>query len=104
MSINFGVEGGQNMRINLDENAFGTLGVGRHTDAVVHLDIAKQAVVVATNEIKRLRSDAARLREAAQAVVDRWDTPLWKMTIHTGDYIDRLRVAIDAARTQGDKP
>ena len=50
------------------------------------------------------RNTDEALRDAAQAVVDRWDTQLWKMTIHTGDYIDRLRVAIDAAHTQGDKP
>ena len=34
------------------------------------------------------------LRTAAQALVDRWDTPLWKDTPHTGKYIDALRAAL----------
>jgi len=35
------------------------------------------------------------LRTAAQAVVDRWDTPLWKDVPHTGEYIARLRRALN---------
>ena len=34
------------------------------------------------------------LREAAQALVDRWDTPLWKDAPHTGVFIDALRAAL----------
>ena len=34
------------------------------------------------------------LRKAAQALVDRWDTPLWKDAQHTGVFIDALRVAL----------
>jgi len=34
------------------------------------------------------------LRKAAQALVDRWDTPLWKDVPHTGQYIDALRAAL----------
>ena len=34
------------------------------------------------------------LREAAQALVDRWDTPLWKEAPHTGVFIDALRAAL----------
>jgi len=34
------------------------------------------------------------LRKAAQALVDRWDTPLWKDAPHTGQYIDDLRAAL----------
>ena len=35
------------------------------------------------------------LRKAAQAVVDRWDTPLWKDAPHTGTFIDALRAALE---------
>lgn len=35
-----------------------------------------------------------KLREAAQAVVDRWDTPLWKDVPATAEYINRLRDAL----------
>lgn len=34
------------------------------------------------------------LRQAAQALVDRWDTPAWKDVPHTGKYIDALRAAL----------
>jgi hypothetical protein len=34
------------------------------------------------------------LREAAQAVVAQWDTPNWKLVVHTGVLIDRLRAAL----------
>jgi hypothetical protein len=32
-----------------------------------------------------------KLKELAQAVVDRWDTPLWKDTKSTAEYINALR-------------
>jgi len=35
------------------------------------------------------------LIEAAQALVDRWDGPLWKDAEHTRAYIARLRRALD---------
>ena len=38
-------------------------------------------------------SGAADLRTAAQAVIDRWDTPLWKDVPATAEYIGRLRPA-----------
>ena len=34
------------------------------------------------------------LRQAAQALVDCWDTPAWKDVPHTGKYIDALRAAL----------
>lgn len=37
------------------------------------------------------------LREAAQAVVERWDTPLWKDVPATAGYIANLRAALAAA-------
>jgi hypothetical protein len=40
------------------------------------------------------------LREAAQALVDRWDTPLWKDAPHTGQYIDALRAALAQAEQE----
>jgi hypothetical protein len=45
-----------------------------------------------------LLTDAQReLLQAAQAVVDRWDSPNWSDGTHTADYIHRLRKAIAAA-------
>ena len=37
------------------------------------------------------------LRVAAQAVVDRWDSPAWKCVPPTGEFINRLRAAITNA-------
>lgn len=36
------------------------------------------------------------VRTAAQALVDRWDTPAWKDAEHTGAFIQRLREALAA--------
>ena len=43
-------------------------------------------------------SGAADLRTAAQAVVDRWDTPIWKDVPATAEYIGRLRAALAAGQ------
>lgn len=39
---------------------------------------------------------ASDLRAAAQAVVDRWDSPQWKDEPHTAEFINRLRRALEA--------
>jgi hypothetical protein len=44
--------------------------------------------------------DVEMLLEAAEDIVTRWDSPLWKMEQHTGVFIDRLRNAI--AKAKGD--
>ena len=36
------------------------------------------------------------LQKAAQAVIDRWDSPAWKDQPHTADYINELRKALKA--------
>ena len=48
-----------------------------------------------------------RLRDAAQAVIDRWDTPLWKDVPATAVYINRLRAVaagLDPAQLEGCTP
>lgn len=45
-------------------------------------------------ELAEARKDGERLRTAAQAVVDRWDSINWKDAKHTGEYIAALRTAI----------
>jgi len=49
-------------------------------------------------------SEDKTLREAAQAVVDRWDTPLWKDVPATGEYINRLRTALTRAAPAAGAP
>ena len=41
-----------------------------------------------------LRTENTALRTAAQAVIDRWDTPNWKDAPATAEYINRLREAL----------
>ena len=45
-------------------------------------------------EIDELRAENTNLRTAAQAVIDRWDTPLWKDVPATAVFIGRLRAAL----------
>jgi hypothetical protein len=46
--------------------------------------------------------DAKELLEAAKAVVERWETPLWKDVPATAEYIYRLRDALNAYKpTEG---
>lgn len=46
-------------------------------------------------ERDELRAENAALREAAQAVVDRWDTPNWKDAPATAEVIGRLRAELE---------
>jgi len=42
------------------------------------------------------------LQKAAQAVIDRWDSPNWKDQQHTAEYIAELRKALDAEIAQAE--
>jgi len=44
------------------------------------------------------------LQKAAQAVIDRWDSPAWKDQPHTAEYIAELRRALDAEIAQAVEP
>lgn len=44
------------------------------------------------------------LQKAAQAVIDRWDSPAWKDQPHTAEYILALRKALDAELAQAVEP
>lgn len=57
----------------------------------INVDLAWQAWQTAWN-----RRPASALRAAAQAVVDRWDSPQWKDQPHTAEFINRLRRALEA--------
>ena len=49
-------------------------------------------------QLARVTKQRDELLEAAQAVVDRWDSPTWKDTQHTAVYINLLRTAITYAK------
>ena len=44
------------------------------------------------------------LQTAAQAVIARWDSPLWKYQVHTAEYVNALRVALEAEQAQAVEP
>lgn len=46
-------------------------------------------------EIHRLEQQRNELLAAAQAVIDRWETPLWKGVPATAEYIYALRDVVD---------
>lgn len=82
-------------------------GAGRHSDG----DIPSRstmpmpsevgaAIDWACEQIDRVQAQRDELREKAQAVVDRWDSPNWKDLPHTGEFIAALRAAINAAKDQ----
>jgi hypothetical protein len=52
-----------------------------HEATQIYLELERQALVA-----------------AAQALVDRWDTPNWKNVPHTGEYINALRMALKDIR------
>jgi len=53
-----------------------------------------QAIDAAIEALEKL----GRLTDAAQAVVDRWETPFWKQVEHTGVYIAALRKALEEVK------
>ena len=55
---------------------------------------AADALQSQAERIKELEAEAEQLRTAAQAVIDRWDTPHWKAVPATAEYIGRLRAAL----------
>lgn len=57
------------------------------------------AINSAADEINRLRAEVEVMQpivQAAKAVVERWETPLWKDAPATATYIYALRDALDA--------
>lgn len=86
-----------------------------HTIKMVHDQVREQTLAESATRIATLEADIktlcaalktsgegnARLLDllpAAEAVIDRWDTPAWKDVPHTGGFIARLRAAVLAVR------
>ena len=56
--------------------------------------MAVQAMDEAADALSALSQSDRELREAAQAVIEQWDTPNWKLDQPTADLINRLRAAL----------
>ncbi len=77
----------------------GTKTLFRHTDrhCILNRMIDSCLNGVRQPEFAKPAVDLEGLRElkdAAKAVIDRWDSPDWKDTVHTGGYIHRLKSAL----------
>lgn len=71
--------------------------VGEDIDSIC--DIAKRLEIERDELREHLKSQRAladRLAEAANAVIDQWDTPNWKLTEPTATYMNTLRNTITA--------
>lgn len=61
--------------------------------------VEPQTTEDAAAELRRLHAENETLRAAAQAVIDRWNTPLWKDVEPTAAVIWRLRAAVASEQT-----
>ena len=59
---------------------------------------------VAEADRKELLSLVQMLVDKGNAVVERWDSPLWKDVPHTGTFINDLRTAVEAVAKYGITP
>ena len=56
------------------------------------------------NALSRLRTlqsigkQRDELLKALEAIIERWDTPLWKDVPHTGNYINAARIVVAKAK------
>ena len=75
-----------------------------HPDAVLEKKKKRDAVAaekwkkhpaIKLQVIERQRDE---LVQAAQAIIDRWDSPKWSNLPHTGEYIAKLRDAVAKAK------
>ena len=102
---------------NMDDYALmaGIKPIGPHkvlTDAIAELEQLRQRVAelekerdkatqywqIAEGRCDALKQQRDELVNAGSAVVERWDSPLWKDLPHTGEYIHRLREAIASVK------
>jgi len=50
------------------------------------------------NDNTHLIAAAPELLEALEAIIERWDTPLWKDVPNTGNYINAARLVVAKAK------
>lgn len=62
------------------------------------LDEAREQERIHFDNYESIRDQLDRLVAAAKALVERWDTPFWKDTAHTGKFIRRLEDALSALK------
>lgn len=86
----------------IDEAATNIEGISNLPDGCEPLRAYLRALVSTILRVESQRVDT--LRQAAQAVVDRWETPLWKDAPHTATFIHALRDALNPQPESEVKP
>jgi len=81
--------------MSIENDLFPTQDVARWYQE--EFGIANARAKKAEEEVESLREELQKIRLASQAVVDRWETPLWKDAEPTASVIYRLRDAIAPA-------
>lgn len=59
------------------------------------MSVLSEDLRYAADELERMAAELGALKAAAQAVVARWDTPLWKDVPATAEYINALRKVLE---------
>lgn len=67
-----------------------------HKAALEEKNQARHDEALAYKHYHELQASNNDLREASQALIDRWDTPKWKDAEHTAIFINALRNALSA--------
>ena len=60
-----------------------------------------QIAIDAVKKLYEVTEQRDELLEALEAIIERWDTPLWKDVPHTGNYINAARIVV--AKVKGEK-
>ena len=85
-------DGMYDSRVPISQYAY---AMAEHSRKMEHeRDAARRAHSSCCGVRDHWKAETMTLREAAQAVVDRWDTPLWKDAPATAEYINRLRALL----------
>jgi len=62
------------------------------------LVIQRKSPLDMRDEMRKVERKLNNIRKEAQAVVDRWDTPVWKDVPATAEYINALRRALEETK------
>lgn len=82
-----------------DADDYAAADVLRNIRSAGNTDPELEATINMIADRRDLLAAYDTLAAAAQAVVDRWDTPLWKDAEHPAEVINRLRRVLEGPRT-----
>jgi hypothetical protein len=72
------------------------------TEALSELEFRRDLFKLQEQQLNNVRAERDRLAEVAQAVWDRWETPLWKDHPPTALVMNKLRDALAAVKGGSD--